>query len=138
MDKPVPAQIGHERALQSHGASDGFRDYAAKDGNELRHLLWIRCAHEPRISREFFQEIADRHLVGCGMQHPLAQHTEMIRKILRGGVHRRRTPLSRTAVSHASFQSAGLRLAAASAAGRMERTSKSSTTPCALRLMSWI
>ena len=47
---------------------------------------------ERLVTREFLQKIMHRLFVIRRMQHPFAQHAEMVRKILRGGVHVGTTP----------------------------------------------
>ena len=53
----------------------------------MRHLFRFRTPHKRHVAREFLKKIIDGQFVICRMQHPLAQRTEAIRKILRRGIH---------------------------------------------------
>ena len=53
----------------------------------MRHLFRLRTSQKRDVAGELRKKIIDGQFVICRIQHPFAQHIEMMRKILRGGIH---------------------------------------------------
>src|SRR5215470_12559135 len=87
MHEPVFSQIRYERVLHLHATPDGFRYDDVQHSHQMRHLFWFGNAHECDVASKLLKKIIDRQFVICRMQHPLTQHTKVMRKILRGAIH---------------------------------------------------
>ena len=87
MHEPLFSQMRYERILDLHVTPHGFRDDDVEHRHQMRHLFRFRTSHKRHVAREFLKKIIDRQFVICRMQHPLAQRTEVMREILRGGIH---------------------------------------------------
>ena len=53
----------------------------------MRHLFRFRTSHKRYVVRELLKKIIDGQFLICRTQHPLAQRTEVMRKVLRGRIH---------------------------------------------------
>ena len=81
------SQMRYERILDLHVTPHGFRDDDVQHRHQMRHLFRFRTSHKRHVAREFLKKIIDGQFVISRMQHPLAQRTEVMREILRGGIH---------------------------------------------------
>src|SRR5437773_15002 len=103
MDETVFSQIRYERVLNLKVTPHCFGDDDVQHRHEMRHLFRFRTSHKRHVAREFLKKIIYGQFVISRMQHPLAQHIEMMQKILRGGIHassRHQENLSCVWISH--------------------------------------
>src|SRR4029077_3149438 len=87
MHEPVFSQIRYKRVLDLHVTPHGFGDNDVQHRHQMRHLFRFRTSHKRHVARELLKKIIDGQFVLCRLQHPLAQYTQMMPKILRGGIH---------------------------------------------------
>src|SRR5437016_2334736 len=56
---------------------------------QVRRVIQFGLSYKLLITGEFIEKVIYRQLIVCGVQHSLAQDSQVVVQILRGGVHQR-------------------------------------------------